>query len=74
MDREEALRSFFADVQIVLNIKIGRFCDRNSIYRSDFTNFMKGKKYFTSLTDLELMKEDILDHVSGFLKIYQKIA
>lgn len=72
MSREEDLRVFFANVQDVLSIKLGRFCDRNSIYRSDFTNFMKGKKYFTSISDLELMRDDILDHVIGFLKIYKK--
>lgn len=71
---EEYLRGFFADVQMILNIKLGKFCDRNGIYRSDFTNFMKGKKYYTSMYDLELMKNDILDHVRGLLDIYQKVA
>lgn len=67
---EEQLREFFAYVQMILNVKLGKFCDRNNIYRSDFTNFMKGKKYYTSLYDLELMKDDIMDHVVGFMKLY----
>lgn len=74
MNREEELRDFFADVRDILNIKLGKFCDRNMIFRSDFSNFMKGKKYFTSISDLEQMRSDILDHVYGFLKIHQKIA
>lgn len=71
---EKELRDFFADVQILLNIKLGSFCDRNDIYRSDFSNFMKGKKYYTSLSDLNIMKDDIMDHLNGFLRFYQKIA
>ena len=68
---EKELRDFFADVQNILKIKLGLFCDRNMIYRSDFTNFMKGKKYFCSLNELEEMKNDILDHVRGFIDLYQ---
>lgn len=71
---EKELRDFFADVQDLLDIKLGRFCDRNMIFRSDFSNFMKGKKYYTSIHELEMMKEDILDHVSGFLDLYRKVA
>ena len=71
---EKDLRDFFADVQNILKIKIGLFCDRNMIYRSDFSNFMKGKKYFCSLYELEQMHDDIIDHVYGFLKIYKKVA
>lgn len=71
---EKDLRDFFADVQNILKIKIGLFCDRNMIYRSDFSNFMKGKKYFCSLYDLESMKNDIMDHVSGFLEIYKNVG
>lgn len=67
---EELLRQFFANVQHGLKIKIGLFCDRNGIYRSDFSNFMKGKKYYCSLGELEMMKDDILDHVNSFLKLY----
>lgn len=67
---EEQLREFFADVQMILDIKLGRFCDRNNIFRSDFTNFMKEKKYYTSLYDLEMMKNDIMDHVNGLLKLW----
>lgn len=69
---EEKLRDFFADVQDILQIKIGRFCDRNCIYRPDFSNFMKGNKYYTSLEDLNIMAQDIIDHVDGFLRIYPK--
>ena len=71
---EDQLRQFFADVQNILEIKLGRFCDRNGIYRPDFSNFMRGKKYYTSLSDLDQMRIDIMDHVGGFLKIYQKTA
>ena len=67
---EEALRAFFADARMILHINLGSFCDRNKIYRSDFTNFMKGKKYWTSNADLEAMKRDIIDHCSGFIRIY----
>lgn len=71
---EEYLRGFFADVQMILNVKLGKFCDRNGIYRSDFSNFMNKKKYFCSLYELDQMKEDILDHVHGLLQIYEKVA
>lgn len=68
---EKELRDFFADVQDILKIKLGLFCDRNMIHRSEFTNFMKGKKYYISLYDLELMRNDIMDHVEGFLKLHK---
>lgn len=71
---EKELRDFFADVQNILKIKIGLFCDRNNIYRPDFSNFMKGKRYFCSLGELQMMHDDIMDHVSGFLDIYKKVA
>lgn len=71
---EEQLREFFAYVQMILNVKLGKFCDRNDIYRSDFTNFMKHKKYFTPLWKLDRMRSDIMDHVIGFVEIYEKIV
>ena len=71
---EKELRDFFADVRNALHINLGAFCDRNSIYRSDFSNFMKGKKYFTSLTDLRIMSDDIMDHCRKFLELYEKVA
>lgn len=73
MSREE-LKGFFADVSIGLSVKLGIFCDRNQIFRSEFSNFMKGK--YNNLTDYELnkMKDDILDHCEALLKAYRKIA
>lgn len=67
---ERELWDFFADVQDILKIKLGLFCDRNMIHRSEFSNFMKGKKYYISLYDLEQMKDDIMDHVKGFMKLH----
>lgn len=71
---EEMLRNFFADVSLILNIKLGCFCDRNSIFRSDFSNFMKGKKYYCSLHDLNIMALDILYHINSFSQMYKKIV
>lgn len=67
---EEMLRDFFNDCRIILHINLGQFCDRNLIYRPDFSNFMKGKKFFTSLVVLNHMREDILDHITGFLQLH----
>ena len=68
---EESLRGFFADVREGLNINLGAFCDRNMIFRSDFSNFMNKKKYYVSLYELELMKDDIMKHLTEFIKIYE---
>lgn len=71
---ERDLMIFFANVRNALHINLGAFCDRNNIYRSDFSNFMKGKKYYTSLTDLRLMAQDIINNCSTFLDLYKKVA
>lgn len=67
---EEMLRDFFNDCRTILHINLGQFCDRNMIYRSDFTNFMKGKRFFTHLSDLIQMRNDVLDHINRFKQIY----
>jgi len=71
---EMDLRNYFADVRRALHINLGQFCDRNGIYRSDFTNFMKGKKFWTSLADLEMMASDIMSCIRSFSELYEKIA
>ena len=71
---EKDLRNFFADVRSALHINLGAFCDRNQIYRSDFTNFLKGKKYWTKLEDLDQMASDIMDHCQAFLDLYKKVV
>ena len=71
---EEYLREFFALCRAGLNINLGKFCDKHNIYRSDFTNFMKGNKYYTSLIELDIMKEDILFNCSKFTELYKKIG
>lgn len=71
---EGDLRSFFAYVREILHINLGFFCDRNQIFRSDFTNFMKGKKYYTSLYELDLMRIDVLNHVKHFMELYTEVA
>lgn len=70
----EELRQFFADVQTGLSVKLGIFCDRNLIFRSEFSNFMKGK--YNTLTEYELnnMKNDILDHCEALIEAYKKIG
>lgn len=68
------LRNYFADVRNALHINLGAFCDRNNIYRSDFSNFMKGKKYYTSLYDLNLMALDIKKSCRSFLDLYEFVA
>lgn len=67
---EEMLRDFFLDCRNILHINLGQFCDRNMIYRSDFSNFMKGKKFFTSMADLMMLQQDIMNHINKFLQIY----
>lgn len=67
---EEMLRDFFNDCRNILHINLGQFCDRNMIYRSDFSNFMKGNKFFTSLTDLIQMRNDVMEHINKFSQLY----
>lgn len=71
---EESLREFFADVRSDLNINLGQWCDRNMIYRSDFSNFMKGKKFYTSLGQLDQMRRDIIHTLDRELTYYKKIG
>lgn len=70
---EESLRDFFVDCREALHINLGQFCDRNLIYRSDFSNFMKGKDFYTPLYKLSGMKRDILDNIHKFSDFYGKI-
>lgn len=68
------LRQFFEDVRAGLHINLGQFCDRNKIYRYDFTNFMKSKKYWTSLYDLNQMRLDIINCCRSFMDLYDNFA
>lgn len=73
MTREE-YRDFFADVKLCLNMSLANYLDRNHIFRSEFSNFMK--KGYNNITDEELkdLYNDILDHIIEFSKTYKKIA
>lgn len=73
MSREE-LRIFFADVKLCTNISMGAWLDRNHIFRSEFSNFMKGKYNNISTSDLIRLKNDILSAMRTFIEIYQKVA
>lgn len=73
MDREE-LRDFFADVRSILHISLGPWLDRNDIFRSDFSNFMKGKYNNVSNEDLMILKDDLMHNLESFMKIYKKVA
>lgn len=73
MDREE-LRKFFADVKLCTNISMGKWLDRNRIYRPEFTNFMKGKYNTIPTYELEQLKDDILSNLYDFLVLYKKVV
>lgn len=66
---ESDLRNWFADVRLCLHINLGQWCDRNCIYRSDFSNFMKGKKFFTPVYQLDNMRIDILNNIYDFIEL-----
>ena len=70
---EEEYRHFFADCKLSTNISFGKWLDRNGIYRSEFTNFLKGKYHKISNYQLEILKNDILSNLSDFLKLYENI-
>lgn len=72
MSREE-LRDFFADVRICLHISLGSWLDRNHIYRSEFSNFMKGQ--YNNIPDEKLvdLRDDILSNIKSFMRLYEKV-
>lgn len=73
MDREE-LRNFFADVRSCLNISLGSWLDRNHIYRSEFSNFMKGQ--YNNIPDekLKMLQQDLINNIKSFLELYKKVG
>lgn len=73
MNREE-LKDFFADCRLCTNISYGRWLDRNHIHRSEFTKFMKDQYNTITTYELEQLKDDILDNMIDFLKLYDKIV
>lgn len=73
MTREEN-KNFFADVRLGLSMNLGPFCDRNMIYRSEFSNFMKDQYNHIPDEKLDAMREDIINHIEDFMKIYRKVA
>lgn len=70
MDREE-LRGFFADCKLCTNISYGRWLDRHRIYRPEFTKFMKGQYNTIPTYELEQLKDDIMENMHEFIKLYQ---
>ena len=73
MNREE-LRNFFADVRSCLNISLGPWLDRNHIYRSEFSNFMK--RQYNNIPDekLKMLQHDLMNNIKSFLKLYKNVA
>lgn len=73
MTREEN-KDFFANVKLCLNISMGPWLDRNRIFRSEFSNFMKGQ--YNNIPDYKLdeLRVDLIENLRSFLDLYKNIA